>query len=81
MTTGAEEEIVESDKKRMRDGRSKEGSVIDISDNQNTNENHMQTDGNTKLMQSKSTDEVHGKATENIHFLSASPGSQDCREQ
>jgi len=80
VVTGVEEDIVESDKKCLLDGRNKDVGGIST-DEQRKNHNPMQVDDNLKTILSTIADGVHATTTQNNHFASAIPGRHDFWEQ
>lgn len=69
-----EDDVVETDKKRLRDGTSKELGKAAVFVKQTQNSNQMQVDGN-------SGPEGTNMSTNTNLFLAAGPGNQACRDQ
>jgi len=75
LNTTEEDDLVETDKNRLRDGTNKESGNVAAFVKQNKNSNQMQVDGNS------GPDGTNMSTIKNNHFLSAGPGNQACRDQ
>jgi hypothetical protein len=82
VVTENEEDYVESDKKRLRNGSSKEGGKALIEDSMQSDSQSMQIDTTKAAIMREQPISRHVSTSEiNDHFLLAEPGSQACREQ
>jgi hypothetical protein len=79
--TAEEDEPVESDKKRLRDGRSKDTAGTNSNNTSSINPSIMQDKWDKEMIQCDETERGHETITQSSHFLSAGPGKQACREQ
>jgi hypothetical protein len=79
--TREENDIVESERKRMRDGRNKEIEEDATHSETCIGQNLMQIDDSKGERQKNTLYQVNDETTQKNHFLTAGPGSQACREQ